>query len=232
MINVYYFSGTGHSKAVADYFSCRLNVEFIAINTDCHIHDRISIVVFPVYCQNVPKVVSQFLKNIKSEYVGIVATYGKISFGNVYIDAFKKCGSTPLFAAFVPMEHSCFIDLKNINRYFRNSDLDSVFDRIKSPRRASVEKYLKNPFADFLPHMRSRLSIKIVKNNNCISCNHCGINCLHKGIRNGKTNFNCIRCLGCVASCPKDALEIKRSLILNIYLNIFIKENCEINIIN
>ncbi len=220
MINVYYFSGTGHTKAVANYFAEKLCIKGIEIPDKCDksIHDRISIIVFPVYCQNVPSMVSEFIKNVESEFVVFIATYGKISHGNALVEANNLTKSTLIGAAYIPMEHTYLCDFKNFSFSFDTESLEKLFIRIKNPQPLYIKKHQKNFFSNFFPDWRSRVAIKIIRNENCKSCNICSANCSVDGIKNGITNHNCIRCLKCVVNCPYDSLSIKKSLLLDLYL--------------
>lgn len=220
MINVYYFSGTGHTKAVANYFAEKLFIEEIEIRDKCYspIRDSISIIIFPVYCQNIPSVVSDFIKKVESEFVVFIATYGKISHGNVLFEAKGLTKSTLIGAAYIPMEHTYLCDLKNLSLSFDIEALENLFIRINNPQPIHIVKHNKNAFSDFFPCWRSRVAIKIIRNENCKNCNICSVNCSVNGIKNGITNHNCIRCLKCVSNCPNGSLSIKKSLFLDLYL--------------
>ena len=88
MITVYCFSGSGHSLAVSKELSKLLDCEISPIDNKTTTADT-AIVVFPVYCQNIPKPVKRFLKGLEAKYVALIATYGKISYGNVLYEAQK-----------------------------------------------------------------------------------------------------------------------------------------------
>ena len=74
---VVFYSNTGHSKAVAEYFESRLNYSLINIEhneNDCYEN---LVLVFPVHCQNIPDAVKAFLKRIEVTHLTVIATYGK-----------------------------------------------------------------------------------------------------------------------------------------------------------
>ena len=90
MVTIFYFSGSGHSLAVAqamaEFLGCGLKpiggeTEAIAADT--------AVVAFPVYCQNIPQPVVDFLKLLNAKYVALLATYGRISYGRVLYEAQK-----------------------------------------------------------------------------------------------------------------------------------------------
>ena len=76
MITVYCFSGSGHSLAVSKELSKLLDCEIRPIDNKTTTADT-AVVVFPVYCQNIPKPVKRFLKGLEAKYVALIATYGK-----------------------------------------------------------------------------------------------------------------------------------------------------------
>ena len=85
MTAVYFFSGSGHSRAVAEYIAREFNTELIEITdlTPAPAENiETAVIVFPVYCQNIPAPIIPFLKNISTPKVALIATYGGISHGN------------------------------------------------------------------------------------------------------------------------------------------------------
>ena len=88
MIRIYCFSGSGHSLAVSKELAKLLDCEIRPVDPKTTTEDT-AIVVFPVYCQNIPKPVKQFLKRMRANYVVLIATYGKISYGNALQEAQK-----------------------------------------------------------------------------------------------------------------------------------------------
>lgn len=92
MTSVYCFSGSGHSYAIAEYFARELQVPVVNIDrrlAESHYQADLAVVIFPVYCQNIPAVVRDFFSKLDSKHVVLIATYGKISHGNVLWEAFK-----------------------------------------------------------------------------------------------------------------------------------------------
>ena len=63
MTSVYCFSGSGHSYAIAEYFARELQVPVVNIDrrlAESHCQADLAVVIFPVYCQNIPAVVRFF----------------------------------------------------------------------------------------------------------------------------------------------------------------------------
>lgn len=214
MTSVYCFSGCGHSRAVADYFASELNTQVIEITPDTVSHGQTAVVVFPVYCQNIPEPVKPFLKKLKAEYAVLVAVYGKVSFGNVINEAAGSTRAKIIAAACIPTGHSFLGE----DASFDTEALAPIFERIENPREAKIEKKHKNIFADLFPSWRSRIGMKIIRRDTCTSCGVCTACCPMKAIRNGMISGGCIRCLRCVSSCPHKALQTRLSAVMGFYL--------------
>ena len=218
MTAVYCFSGSGHSRAVAEYFAKRLNVDILNIGEKPVAQKmicRTAIVVFPVYCQNIPEPVKSFLPCLKAEYIVFIATYGKMWHGNVLWEAAKAACGKVIADAYIPIGHTYLRG----NAEFPKEGLSAIIERIEAPRLAVIPKSSKNIFADFFPAWRSRLSVKITRNKDCNECGLCAERCPMQAIHSGKIKCNCIRCLRCVNLCPRAALEFKLRPILKKYLS-------------
>lgn len=217
MTEVFYFSGSGHSLAVAEFVAgaLRCPIHFIPKVQSASTAVDISIVVFPVYCQNIPSIVQCFLNDMRAKNVVLIATYGKISCGNVLLEAKKSVSGRVIAGVCVPMGHSFL----NGDCLFDSNAFSPVFQRIKNPREADIPRMKKNLLANLFPAWRSRVSVKIVRADSCTRCNLCGTLCSMNAIESGRTNQRCIRCLRCVANCPQKALSIKNSALLDKYLS-------------
>lgn len=92
MTTIYCFSGSGHSLAVSRILSQILECEIIMINNVNHTSNSdTAVIVFPVYCQNIPDPVKKFMARLKSKHIALIATYGKISYGNVLYELSRFC---------------------------------------------------------------------------------------------------------------------------------------------
>ena len=219
MITIFYFSGSGHSLAVSKELAQMLDCEIRPVDSETATADT-AVVVFPVYCQNIPKPVKRFLKGLEAKYVVLIATYGKISYGNVLYEAQKLLHGQVVAGAYIPMGHT-FLDG---DYAFDSKYLLPIVQRIKEPQQVLIPKTSKNPLANIFPGLRSRIGVKIIKGNNCDSCGLCERSCPVGAIHNGKIHSQCIRCLGCVTNCPQKALQYKNSRILDLYLKSYCKE--------
>lgn len=221
MTKIYCFSGSGHSLAVANalarMFSCQ--VEPISLAGE-GVTGEVAVVVFPVYCQNIPEPVKRFLKQLTAKRIALIATYGKISYGNVLYEAQKLVQGEIIAGAYIPIGHTFL----NGDYAFDASYLLPIAQRITAPQKAVIHKTRKNPLANIFPSLRSRIGGKITKEKNCSHCGLCESSCPMGNIRNGQIHSSCIRCLRCVTSCPQKALQYKNGWILDKYLKSYCKE--------
>ncbi|MBR6789237.1 MAG: 4Fe-4S binding protein [Oscillospiraceae bacterium] len=212
---VCYFSGSGHSKAIAEYFADKLGWDMIPIGAglpaDC---TGTAVIVFPVYCQNIPPPVRRFLKAFRPERAVLIAAYGRVSPGNVLYEGKKLLRSPVIAGACIPTGHT-FLQ-KDYS--FDTDALQPIFGRIAAPQNAVIPKLPKDFFADLFPAWRSRVSVRIIRNDSCTRCGLCRENCPMNAITDGKPDRRCIRCLRCVTECPQNALRFENSRLLARYL--------------
>ena len=211
---VIYYSNTGESKRIADYLARKLNFEPIDLDGDPPFEFENAVLVFPVYCQDVPRAVNKYLKRLSVQNLAIVATYGKMSCGNVIYEIAKKHTFRVIAAAYVPTKHSYM----NEAPFCDFSRLDAIADKFERKTTVSIPKLRKTPFANWLKDTRSRLGTKIVKTDTCTACKTCEKACSLHAIKCGKPNGKCIRCMKCVAVCPQKALQIKLHPVMAGYL--------------
>ena len=212
---VVFYSNTGQSKAIATYFASQLGYSLTDMETKCAEYYQNLVLVFPVHCQTLPDIVKTFLKNVSADNLTVVATYGKMCCGNVLYEIQKNYQKNIVAGAYIPTKHS-YIDNDDIFCDF--DKLKPIVEKVKDPSYIQLPKLYKNPLADIFPKLRSRLGLTIRKSADCDGCNLCAERCSFGAIKTGKTNQNCIRCLKCVESCPRQALKIKISLLLKLYL--------------
>ena len=219
MTTIYCFSGSGHSLAVSKALAQLLDCEIRPIDSETET-EEVAVVVFPVYCQNIPKPVKQFFERIRAKYLVLIATYGKISYGNVLYEAQKILGSRIIAGAYIPIGHT-FLD----GDYgFDTTYLLPIVQRISNPQTVVIPKTRKNPLANIFPGLRSRMGVKIIKGANCNDCGLCERLCPVGAMRNGRIHAECIRCLRCVTNCPQKALQYQNTPVLDTYLKRYHKE--------
>ena len=218
MIAVYYFSGSGKSRAVAKHLARELAAEAIEISSSTPSpaeNIETAVIVFPVYCQNIPAPILPFLKKLKTPKAALIATYGGIATGNVIREAASLIGSEVTAWAYVRTGHSYLTDSKD----FDEAELTDAIENIKLGTPRKVKRMAKNPLADFFPAWRSRRGVTIRRLDNCTLCGRCTERCPMHAIRDGVPNDKCIRCLRCVSECPNSALDFSLSATMYFYLN-------------
>ena len=222
MTKIFYFSGSGHSLAVSKVLAELLECDITEIGVDSSDSSsaEVAVIVFPVYCQNIPSPVMRFLETFRAKHIVLIATYGKISFGNVLYEAQQIVHGEIIAGAYIPMGHTfldgdCTFDAKS---------LIPIIDRINNPKKVQFPKTRKNLLSNIFPALRSRISVRLIRTNRCNRCKMCEKLCPTGAMQNGRVSVKCIRCLRCVTNCPQNALQYKNRWILKQYLNRYHKE--------
>lgn len=236
MNGIIYYSNTNQSKAVAEYLVNEIGWDLYDLN-DCEQTQKAAeatferiVLIFPVYCQNAPDVVKDFLKKLKTRYLTLIATYGKMCYGRALYEIQQSYKDGEIIAAaYVPMKHSYLQEKTETNLEALSLVVQKTLN--DDPQPIIIKKTYKNPFASVGKDMRSRMLVKIVfDKEKCTNCKKCERECLFNGIVNGKVNSNCIRCLKCATNCPAGAISFNNSFFLSIYLKKKPMNNFEIYI--
>lgn len=215
---IIYYSNAGESKRIADYVAEQTGFCLIDMTATADFRYETAVVVFPVYCQNVPKAADKYLQRLQAERLAVIATYGKMSYGNVLNEIQRKYRFNIIAAAYVPTKHAYLYEPR-FDGFDRLAPLISKLkDAEKRPTTVNIPKSSKNPFASFAPAWRSRQGVKIVRNDDCNDCGQCEQSCPEHAIKSGKPSRNCIRCARCVNVCPQGALSLKLTYPMRRYL--------------
>ncbi len=209
---VIYFSCSGNSKDVAENLSKRICYDLYEIcDAEGKIFENVAMV-FPVHCQSLPVPIKKFLPTLEAKYVTLIATYGRVHCGNALYEAAKLIKGEIVAAAYLPSNHT----------YYEKGEIllvpEEIINKIYAPSPVTIPKLRKTPFAGFFPAARSRLGVRIKKNENYVNCGICGGQCPIGAIKSGRISFKCVRCLKCVYNCPNGALTVKLSRIMKLYL--------------
>lgn len=211
---VLYYSNTGQSKRVAEYLAQQTSFELYDIVglTECVLDT--AILVFPVHCQSVPDIVKDFLARLTVNNLAVIATYGRMCFGDVLHYIQRRYNHNIIAAAYLPTKHSYL----NENGFDEFERLGEIITKLNDPSPVKISKTYRNPLSDFCKGWRSRMGVKLYKDGRCDECGACDSVCDNGAIKNGKTNRKCIRCLKCVESCPQGALHFSLRLPMRVYL--------------
>lgn len=236
---IFYFSGTGNSQLAAKIIAETTGDEMISIN-DClkkgkenTFKSRMPLVfVTPTYAWRMPKVVEEWIR--KSEFAGngkayFILTCGGSS-GNAMAYVKKICkekkmqfngiATIPMPENYVAMfqtpdEQEC----KNIVEAAKPAigkiavqiqKVEKLQDPIVSLRDKMLSGPINGVYYPLLVHDRG-----FTASSACISCGKCARRCPLNNIImvNGKPRWkgNCTHCMACIAGCPAEAIEYKKS---------------------
>lgn len=213
---VAFYSNSGNSRKIAEYFSERLNYPLINIEKNDNYSFENLVLVFPVHCQNIPYIVKSFLERVCVNALTVAATYGKICCGNVIYEIQHDYKKNIVAGAYIPTKHSY---VEGDSEFCEFRKLEPIIDKVKAPKAVTLPRLYKNPLSNVYPGFRSRAGVKIYNSNSsCKNCNICAENCSLNAIHYGIPSNKCIRCLRCVSVCPKNALSVKTVFPMKQYL--------------
>jgi flavodoxin/Pyruvate/2-oxoacid:ferredoxin oxidoreductase delta subunit len=231
---IYYFSGTGNSLAVAREISEKTNGKLIPIpivmdkkniTTDA---DVIGII-FPVYYTgiiNIPLIVQRFvmkLENINKHYIFAVCTYGG-GFGTTLklLDKMIKSRGGRLSSGFgVQMPQNAFSKpFENKEKLYENwkkKKLDTICECIKAKQEGQfdTDTFLTKPVVNILERLMKNSILKPIflksmyntagfKNNSNLPIEEI----IHLMDNSYNTDNNCTSCNTCVKVCPVHNIKL------------------------
>ncbi|MGL1894192.1 MAG: EFR1 family ferrodoxin [Spirochaetaceae bacterium] len=231
---LYYFTGTGNSlyltKQIANKFE---NSKIIPITNLDLTKDVISYaenigIIFPVYCLDIPEIVKQFMKVLKTNnnsYIFIYYSYGGSS-GNTAFKSFKILKDNNIilsnyFGVKLPDNSIVYTPPKeNIKIIF-----DSAYKIIiSSIDKICAKEISKAPPYNYLNNISGAL-LKIgvwylgfdrmyIIPDKCTNCNLCTRICPLNNIEENESlpiiKKNCEMCFACINFCPKEAIRYHR----------------------
>ncbi len=206
MNNVVYLSYTEQSKKIATYVGALLNYDAVPLEDVQDFTFQNLVLVFPVHCQNLPSAVKTVLPKIVAKNVVLIATYGKMSYGNALRELQTKLNAKVVCGIYLPTKHAY---LKDDDEFKDFEKLNVLVERLREGKEVIIPRSYKNPFASFFPKTRSKLGVRLIKNGRCNGCNLCKTRC---------NVYPCIRCLKCVNICPQKALDYKLTTFMGLYL--------------
>ena len=222
---IYYFSGTGNSKWVAEQIASR--TDDIAAN----ITERSAVpsidnqtigIVFPIYAWGAPEPVLDFLKNLVGKPT---FTFGVCTCGADAGDAMKKlCGLFPLNSSYsvaMPSNYIMGADLESNDVIV--SKIVKAQEKLKTIEAQIISKqsvvdvnkgnlpWIKSNLANLGFNKFARSTKPFYVTDKCTSCRQCAQSCPANTIRivDGKPQWSekCYQCTACINLCPEKAIE-------------------------
>lgn len=234
---VFYFSGTGNSKHVAEQVANYANDNLVSINNLIKNNKKkvfkseIPIVfVVPTYAWRIPRIVEQWIRKTKFEGnkdIYFILTCGN-SVGNAGVYAKKLCEQVGFnFRGLAPI-----IMPENYLAMFPTPDkyqCQEIIEKSKPHVELLAKKIQKGEdFSELRVSLIGKLQSSIINltfypfivkdkdftvSNDCVSCNKCVQNCPLNNVEliSGKPFWkgNCTHCMACIACCPTEAIEYK-----------------------
>lgn len=233
---VFYFSGTGNSYQVAKDLSCKLtNCEVINLAdfSDRNLNgvERVGII-FPTYFWGIPNIVKKFLSGIKisnGTYIYAIATCGGTPGASLnQIDDILKMQNKRLDAGFYILMPENYIliynaDLPEKQEVLFKKEKDKIENIVEVVRAREHKRFDHSKY--FIDRLIGKQVNQLVvrkypaKDNGfvvsdaCIGCGRCQKACSVKNLKmvDGKPvwQHHCEFCMGCLQSCPKNAINWK-----------------------
>lgn len=226
---VFYFSGTGNSKWVAEKLATLIDDEVVNIvdvvneKRSYHFNQSQTVgIVFPVYAWSVPPIVLDFLQHLhpNGAYTFAICTCGD-ECGYTMQKLSRKIHLDSVFSIIMPnnyiigynVDHEVLAQ-KKINQ--ANVKIPEICKVVQAKKKAFVidkGRYalIKSTLVAWVFNHFMRSTKKFYVKENCISCGLCKKVCTAKTISfvEGKPVWDkkCNRCLACIHRCPERAIQ-------------------------
>ncbi len=233
---IFYFSGTGNSKYVAEKISNCSGERLVYISENTIARNEVYKIekdekigfIFPVYWYCIPTIVEKFIDQLilsgyKKQYVYAIATYG-ISAGHVMDRLIKilDCKQLQLNGIFgVKMVDNYVVgyNVMNVDKQKRiikssKAEIDKIILMIE--RQENIEYIKKGMIAFITPltgyaYRKTKHTKKFFTTKACNGCSQCARECpcnvIH--MENGKPEWtgDCTFCLKCIHGCKQTAIQ-------------------------
>jgi len=234
---MFYFSGTGNSKYVAELFAQNKNIPCHSIEEDIDFDEIISandVITFcyPIYMSRVPRVlrefVAQHMKSLKDKKLiifctqiilsgdgtrALVALFPKNHIDAIYTEHFFMPNNMPDIPI-IPIINGDDIGKSLIRA---KSKMDMVCRNIQNGKVKKrgfniISRILGIPQALLLNSVENRANRAVSIDNDCNNCGLCIKICPMNNfsVENAKVthNHNCTMCYRCINACPEKAISV------------------------
>ena len=107
---IIYYSNTNESYNIAKYIYSKTNYLLIDINKLKDYEYNNIFLIFPIHYQSIPKSIRGIIKKIIAKKAIVIATYGKMSYGNILCETKKMLQAKIVAAAIVPSKHPYIVN--------------------------------------------------------------------------------------------------------------------------
>lgn len=238
---IFYFSGTGNTKYLAEKIGEKLGEPLISIadalksnQTDFSAEKGENVgFVIPVYFSGVPKCVKEFIKKMSLPLKGDNYIFTALSCGGSTASAGKMLGKLltekglAVNAAYSAVMVDNYIPMYNIQT---QEEANKMLEEINPKIGLLAKKIAEKKDGDFDTNKGAKIITAVMYpfykpfrktkrfyvTDNCISCGKCESGCVDKAIaiKNGKPVWvkgECTQCLRCINACPTRAIQFGKT---------------------
>lgn len=226
MLGIYYFSGTGNTKAVAELLNERLESNLYNVEKACRYED-VMVILHPVYACGEPQLILDFaeclpLANKKVYIIKTAGDNGRINqhASDRLIKILESKGYHVVYDRLIVMGSNYFTAYKEgFVKLLYDTAIKKVDHIIKDMDKGIVRRHESNSIQQKLTHGvhylennygRHAFSRNLRIKDHCITCMKCFKDCPTGNIdSNLEFHDTCIMCMRCIYNCPVDAIYSK-----------------------
>jgi NAD-dependent dihydropyrimidine dehydrogenase PreA subunit len=222
---IYYFSGTGNSKWVAEQLASKTDdiaVNMVGLSAVPSTNDQTIGIIFPIHAWGVPEPVLEFVKRLMGKPA---FTFGVCTCGDEAGNAMEKLSSIfPLnstYSVAMPSNYVMGADIESHESIV--SKIAKAKEKLKTIAAQVIAKqsvndvnkgklsWVKSNLANFGFNKVARSTKPFYVTDKCISCGECAENCPANTITmvDGRPQWveKCYQCTACINCCPTQAIE-------------------------